>query len=311
MSNESRRVKRSTPALARVKCNITQAEEVWRRASDSAAKLSPAVRGDIVQVLIADSGIKWWLVCLNGRSNTAGWILRSRLDMIDDGEPLPAPPAILPPQRDIDSWGALVSQTLAQMPVVSRKDDDEDLLMDEKLDEFSNKVDSLEKHTEENEITETDIELRLQLVEKMLLNLPRHHKKVLKRRVSAGSSSWSPRLSSQPEITAPEEEEDHRDSVFIINEETRSSMVLLLDEARRSVDSGRTSMLLGSPLDESSELEEAPSSIEKEKKRSIKPWERKGFQFIEEPMMGALNVAKKKREAHHTRLQDLFNPVAV
>jgi hypothetical protein len=41
------------------------------------AKLSPAVSGGIVQVLLADSGIKWWLVFLNGRSNTAGWILRA------------------------------------------------------------------------------------------------------------------------------------------------------------------------------------------------------------------------------------------
>jgi len=302
-----RKVKRSSPALARVKANITQAEEIWRRESGPAAKLSGAVSGDIVQVMLADSGTKWWLVCLTGRENTAGWILRSRLDMIDDGEPLPPPPAIVPGKKDLESWGDVVAQKLSQMPVVSRKASDSVQVTDEKGDEFSNKVESIEKHTTELErdMTSSEIELRLHLIEKMLLNLPRRHKKdkvTRKRSNSVDPCTWSPTrgsIASNLDDDSDDSEHEPRKSVFIIEEESKCPEVGSPEKPARTsmvwVEEEESPLLFADPL--------LGEKLEK-KIKSIKPWERQGFKFREEVGMGAL--AKKKKDSRHAKLQDVF-----
>jgi hypothetical protein len=310
MLRKSRRV----AALARVKCDLTQAEDIWRRETNGTAKLSTAKAGDFVEVLLADAGTKWWLVKGSNNSVAPGWILRSRLDLIDDGEPLQAPPAIVPSAKDLDAWAEVVAQKLSAIPTVRRDrghDDGSSSEVDEKLEEFANKVDVLEKHAKDESESDSDtgaLDLRLQIVEKMLLNLPRH---VGKKRNKSIKRSFS----VDPDHRLNEEPESQRPSVMMIPEEQqdfeqRSSM-LLIESPRKSVmtteDEPRKSVLILPTSVETENLEAIP--FEKAKKsKSIKPWERQGFQFKEEAA-GLPNPAKKKKEPHHPKLQDLFNPL--
>eukprot|EP00475_Leptophrys_vorax_P042287 TRINITY_DN7975_c0_g1_i1.p1 TRINITY_DN7975_c0_g1~~TRINITY_DN7975_c0_g1_i1.p1 ORF type:complete len:344 (+),score=79.86 TRINITY_DN7975_c0_g1_i1:495-1526(+) len=331
-------MKRRAGLLARVKCEITLAEELWN--SQATVKLSAAGTGDIVEVLLADVGTKWWLVKHNharhSGGSSEGWILRSRLDLIDDGEPLQAPPAIVPSARDLDAWGELVASKLSCIPVVhrNRESDNQTLTQsdDEKLDEFANKADALcssssGKHSdsESDMVPELLIDSRLQFVEKMLLNLPGHvvgkkRTKSFKRsisldpnhRLSEVSSSHSSQRGSvmvikEDEESGGDDEDHHRSSIMILQSPLESpSRKSLMEE---QVDQNRKSALLVPPFPaDFSSLE-----VEKGKKqKSIKPWERKGFQFKEEamahPVVGVINplLIKKKKDSHHAKLQDLF-----